>query len=283
MPTLREHLHQAAAALEAAGVAGARREAEALLARLLGRERAWLYAHPEDGLTAEDAARWREWIARRAAGEPPQYIAGTAEFCGRAFAVTPAVLIPRPETELLVEAVLEREPAADAARIVDVGTGSGCIAITLALARPRARLIGVDRSAAALAVARENAERLGARVEWVESDLLAAVAGPFDVIVSNPPYVAEGELAGLAREVREHEPRAALIAGPRGDEVYRRLIPQAAERLRAGGWLALELGYQPAASVRALLAGGDWHEVEVRRDAQGWERVGLARRAARKG
>ncbi len=280
MPTLREQLHRAAGALEAAGVEGPRREAEALLARLLGRDRAWLYAHPEDELTAGDAARWREWIARRAAGEPPQYIAGAAEFCGREFRVTPAVLIPRPETELLVGAVLERVAAEDAARIVDVGTGSGCIAITLALERPRARVVGVDRSAAALEVARENARRLGARVEFVEGDLLGAVAGRFDVIVSNPPYVADAEFPGLAREVRENEPHAALIAGPRGDEVYQRLIPQAAEKLRPGGWLALELGYQSAKMVRAPLTGGDWRDLEIRRDAQGWDRVALARRVS---
>jgi release factor glutamine methyltransferase len=283
MPTLRERLHQAAAALEATGVEGARREAEALLERLLRRDRAWLYAHPEDELTAGDDARWRSWIARRAAGEPAQYIAGVAEFWGRAFAVSPAVLIPRPETELLVAAVLERIAAQDAARIVDVGTGSGCIAVTLALERPRAWVAGVDRSAAALEVARGNARRLGAGVEFVEGDLLEGLDGPFDVIVSNPPYVSDGELPGLAREVREHEPRAALVAGPRGDEIYRRLIPQALEKLRPGGWLALELGYQSAAMVRAPLAGGGWSDVEIRRDAQAWERVALARRAARKG
>ncbi len=278
MPTLRERLHQAAATLEAAGVAGPLREAEALLARRLGRDRAWLYAHPEAELTDAEAAGWEAWVRRRAAGEPPQYIAGAAEFYGREFRVTPAVLIPRPETELLVAAVLERVAAEAAARIVDVGTGSGCIAITLALERPRARVSGVDRSAAALAVARENAERLGARVGFAEGDWLEAAAGPFDVIASNPPYVSDAELPALARAVREHEPHAALRAGPHGDEVYRRLIPQAAARLRPGGWLALELGYQSAEQVRPLLAAPEWDEVEFRRDAQGWERVATARR-----
>ncbi|HUX68412.1 MAG TPA: peptide chain release factor N(5)-glutamine methyltransferase [Terriglobales bacterium] len=275
MPTLRQLLVQAAAALERAGVAEPRLTAAVLLAHRLGRDRAYLYAHSEAELPAEEQAAWERLIARRAAGAPLQYLTGEQEFYGRRFQVSPAVLIPRPETELVVEAALERLPPDAPARIVDVGTGSGCIAVTLALERPQAEVVATDRSSAALAVARANAAALGARVAFVETDLLAGLAGPFDLIVSNPPYVAEAELATLQPEVREHEPRAALVAGPLGTEIYARLIPQAQAALRPGGWLVLELGYESAAAVRELLGAG-WGEVETRRDLQGWERVLVA-------
>lgn len=278
MATLRQLLAEAASTLEQAGVAAPRLTAEVLLAHSLGRERSYLYAHPEAEPEAAAIERFTAWIARRAAGVPLQYLTGEQEFYGRLFQVTPAVLIPRPETELVVEAALERLPRNAPLRIADVGTGSGCLAITLALERPQAVVTATDTSAAALEIARANATRLGACVDFRACDLLEAVPGPVDLIVSNPPYIAAAEWDSLQREVREHEPRAALIAGEAGTEVYARLIPQAAARLRPGGWLVLELGYESAGAVRALLDDTRWNAIETRRDLQGWERVLLARR-----
>ena len=277
MATLRQLLAEATATLERAGVAAPRLTAEVLLAQSLGQPRAYLYAHPEAEPAPGAHARFQAWIRRRGAGEPLQYLTGEQEFYGRVFQVTPAVLIPRPETELVIEAALERLPRDQPARVADVGTGSGCIAITLALERPQAQLTATDISAEALAVARGNAQRLTAAVHWLECDLLDAVPAPLDLIVSNPPYIAECEWNVLQREVRDHEPRTALIAGPAGTEIYARLLTQAAARLRSGGWLVLELGYDSAAAVRALLS-SDWSAIETRRDLQGWERVLLARR-----
>jgi len=275
--TLRHSLAHASATLEGAGVASSRLAAETLLRRVLDRDRAYLYAHPEDALTPQQQARLDAWTARHAAGEPLQYITGVQEFYGREFRVTPAVLIPRPETELAVEAALERLPREGPSRVVDVGAGSGCIAITLALERPGAAVTAVDISEAALAVARANAARLGAAVSFVRGDLLAPLDGGWDLIISNPPYVAEAELAALAPGVRDHEPRAALVAGPLGTEIYARLIPQAARALRPGGWLVLELGYAAATAVRPMLGAG-WDAAATRPDLQGWQRVLLARK-----
>lgn len=276
---MRRHLAEAAARLGAVGVPQPRLTAEVLLAHLLRRERGFLYAHPEQELTPGETAAFTALLQRRAAGEPLQYLTGVQEFHGRPFAVSPAVLIPRPETELVVAAALDLLPLAAPARVVDVGTGSGCIAVTLALERPCATVIATDISPAALALARRNAAALGARVEFVESDLLAAAPGPFDLVISNPPYIAEGDWPALQREVRDHEPRTALLAGLAGTEIYARLIPQAHAALRPGGWLVLELGYDSAPAVRALLAGGEWSRVATRRDEQGWERVLTALKA----
>ena len=283
MPSLRQLLAQAAPALERAGVDAPRLTAEVLLAHSLGRERAYLYAHPEDAPEAGAQARFEHWIERRAAGVPLQYLTGEQEFYGRLFQVTPAVLIPRPETELVVEAALEhlsldRLPTSPPLRLADVGTGSGCLAITLALERPQAAVTATDISAAALEIARANAGRLGAQIDFVACDLLEAVSGSaFDLIVSNPPYIAAAQWDSLQREVRDHEPRAALIAGEAGTEVYARLVAQAEARLRPGGWLVLELGYDSAGAVRSMV-NADWSAIETRRDLQGWERVLLARR-----
>lgn len=276
---LRQQLAEAAARLGAAGVAQPRLTAELLLAHALGRERSFLYAHPEQELTSAQSAAFATLVQRRTAGEPLQYLTGTQEFHGRRFTVSPAVLIPRPETELVVAAALDLLPPDAAARILDVGTGSGCLAVTLALERPRATVLATDISPAALTVARHNAAALGARVEFLESDLLAAAPGPFDLIVSNPPYISDHDWATLQREVRDHEPRTALLAGPTGAEIYAHLIPQAHAALRPGGWLVLELGYDSAPAVRALLAGGEWSRVATRRDEQGWERVLTALKA----
>jgi len=212
----------------------ARRDAELLMMRAVGRDRAWVLTHADAELTAKQNSEFESWVERRARHEPVQYILGETEFYGLTFRVTPDVLIPRPETEHVVEAVLGRVEREAAVRICDVGTGSGAIAVTLAHALPRAQVTALDISAAALEVAKENASRhgVGGRVRCVESDLLSAVRGEkFDVVVSNPPYVREDEV--LEAQVREFEPRVALFAGRTGLEVYRRLIPEA--------WEALEL------------------------------------------
>jgi release factor glutamine methyltransferase len=228
--TVRAALFSATAKLHS--LPRGRRDAELLLMGVVGRDRAWLMTHGDAELSAEQISQFENWVARRARQEPVQYILGETEFYGLRMRVTPAVLIPRPETEHLVEAVLARVGRDSVVRICDVGTGSGAIAVALAQALPRARVTALDISRAALDVARGNAERLGVagRIRFVESDLLRAVRGErFEVVVSNPPYVAEGEV--LEAQVREYEPREALFAGPTGLEVYRRLIPEAWEAL----------------------------------------------------
>ena len=276
-PTVRDALAVAAARLS--GLVTARRDAELLVLRVLGRDRAWLLAHPEAELSGEQTSQFKEWIERRARHEPVQYIVGEQELYGLAFKVSPAVLIPRPETEHLVEAVIERLPRNATARICDVGTGAGAIAVALAHALPRAEVTALDLSASALVIAKINAERHGVaeRVQLLESDLLAAVQGErFDAIVSNPPYVADAEL--LEDQVRLYEPREALYAGPTGLEIYQRLIPQARESLVAGGWLMLEIGLGQRDALAGMLA--DWDGVEFVHDLQGIPRVAIARRRA---
>lgn len=268
--------------LEAAGVAEARPSAERLLLHALGRERAFLYAHPEYPLTPAEEQQFAQLLQERAQGVPVQYLVGHQEFFGREFFVTPDVLIPRPETEQAVETMLEQIPPDAPALLADVGTGSGCIAVTLALERPQARVVATDLSPHALQIAGENARRLGAEnVTFLQGDLLqplvAAGLTDLDGIVSNPPYIGEDELAGLQREVRNFEPRMALTPGPSGLEAYARIIPQAAALLRPHGWLVLELGFRSADGVRALL-GADWEPVAVLPDLQGWDRVLKARK-----
>jgi release factor glutamine methyltransferase len=274
---IRGNLEAASARL--AHLQPGRRDAELLLLRVLGRDRAWLLTHGDAEVSAEQAAQFEAWVARRARQEPVQYIVGEQEFFGMTMRVTPDVLIPRPETEHLVEAVIERVPRGAAVQIADVGTGSGAIAVALAHALPRAHVTGLDISAAALNVARENAERHGVadRVRFLESDLLSAVRGErFFAVVSNPPYVAEGEV--LETQVLEYEPRGALYAGPTGLEVYERLIPQAWQALVPQGWLLLEMGQGQRDAVARLLQ--DWDEVEFASDLQGIPRVAMARRAS---
>lgn len=275
--TLAAVLHRGVEKLRA--FPSGRRDAQLLLLRLLQRDGAWLLAHPEATLNDEQARRYDDWLARRERREPVQYIVGEQEFYGLALRVTPDVLIPRPETEHLVEAALTRAPRDRAIRICDVGTGSGAIAIALAHHLPLAEVTAVDKSAEALAVARANAERHGVagRVRLLPSDLLGAVRGErFDMIVSNPPYVANSEL--LEAQVRLYEPQQALYAGPTGLEVYRRLIPAAKQALVDGGWLLLEIGHGQRDAVSALLVG--WDAVAFLDDLQGIPRVAIARRRA---
>ena len=274
---MREALSEAAVRL--GGSSTARRDAELLLMRAAERDRAWLMTHAEAELTPEQTERFRAWVERRAKHEPVQYILGETEFYGLTFRVTPDVLIPRPETEHLVEAVIERVPRDGPLRICDLGTGSGAIAVALAHELPRAQVTALDLSPGALAVAKENAERhrVAGRVRFGESDLLNGVLGAkFDVVVSNPPYVRDDEV--LEAQVREYEPHTALFAGPMGLGVYERLIPEARQALVPGGWLILEIGHGQRDALAGMLAG--WDAVEFRDDLQGIPRVAIAQRRA---
>jgi len=265
--------------LEAATVI-ARRDAELLLAHTLRQPRIWLLAHPEAEVNEVEAALFLALTARRAAGEPAQYLTGTQEFFGLELRVTPAVLIPRPETEHLVEAALawsetQRRPL----RFLDIGTGSGAIAIAIAVNLPGVEIFAADISSAALDVARENAVRLGVseRIRFVESDLLSALGSaelPFDAILSNPPYIPSSDAATMQREVVGHEPHTALFAGMDGLDIYRRLIPAAYAALRPGGLLALEIGFGQREALVELLDG--WDNVRFVDDYAAIPRVALA-------
>ena len=296
---LRHALTSAVDRLTASHVGSPRMNAELLLMFTLNCDRAYLFAHPERELTAEEQSRYQAALNQRTSGVPAQYITGHQEFWGMDLIVTPSVLIPRPETEHVIEAVLElqasdfrlrtsdfradRESRNAEVRIIDVGTGSGCIALALAKELPSAEIHATDISHAALEVARANAARhqLESRIDFHEADLLA-IPEPgfenkfFDFIVSNPPYVGDSEADSVQLEVRKFEPRNAVFAGPTGLEVIERLIPQALTALRPGGWLVFEISEAIADRVRGLLLG--WEEVTVRNDLQGIERVAVARK-----
>lgn len=251
----------------------ARLEARVLASFAWGVTPAWLIAHDTDALTAEQASTFDALLARRLAGEPIAYVTGVREFFGRPFMVTPDVLIPRPDTELLVERALACLPPDRPADVLDLGTGSGCVAITLALQRPEASVVAVDRSPAALTIAARNAAALGARVEFLESDWLAALAGRrFDIIVSNPPYVAATD-PHLARGDVRFEPVSALAAGSDGLADLRRLVAAAPDHLRPGGRLLLEHGCDQASAVRALLETRGFRQVAHWDDLAGFARV----------
>jgi release factor glutamine methyltransferase len=331
---VRAALKQAMRRLREAGVPSHTLAAELLLMYVTGRDRAWLYAHPEEPLAEDAAEKYFELVARRAAGTPTQYLTGRQEFWGLEFEVAPGVLIPRPETEHVVEVALERlgpatrkddlerRPRGTGLRIADVGTGSGCIAVALAHALPGAQIFATDISEAALELAQRNAARHGvaSRIEFAHCNLLdawesaGAHAGDsetrnsqletrfsdlepscssvflrdsgsspdsrfpapdsrFHLIVSNPPYVAQHEASALPREVREHEPHAALFGGERGDEIYAPLVQQAERLLRPGGQLVLELGHNSLARVRPLVDNERWTRVTVTNDLAGIPRV----------
>jgi release factor glutamine methyltransferase len=282
------------AQLERENVPSAPLAAELLLMHTLGQDRAWLYAHPEAVVDAAMSEQYFSLIARRASGVPTQHLTGHQEFWGLDFEVTPDVLIPRPETEHVIEVAIERLGAGSAAgsprrekefRIADVGTGSGCIAIALAHQFPAARIFATDISVAALEVARRNAARhnVSSRIEFIESGLLDSLpreSRSFDLIASNPPYIGRQEAATLPREVREHEPDAALFGGETGTEIYGPLIAQAARLLEPGGILVLELGHTSAEHVSRLLDGPEWTNVAVMNDLAGIPRVASAQRSA---
>jgi release factor glutamine methyltransferase len=267
----------AAALREGAGLLpgeDARSEAELLLAHALGRDRGWLYAHSRDALEPEISARYAAMLQARANGEPVAYLLGRREFWSLPLEVGPAVLVPRPETELLVELALERLPVAAPARVLDLGTGSGAIALALAHERPRAQVTAVDASAPALALAQRNAARLGlGALRLLRSDWFSALAGEaFELVVSNPPYLADDDPHLREGDLR-FEPAGALSCGPRGDEAMRAICAQAPAHLVAGGWLLFEHGLGQGEVARALLSENRFVEVQTWRDLEGRERV----------
>ncbi|BBP05696.1 release factor glutamine methyltransferase [Sulfuriferula plumbiphila] len=255
----------------------ARLETQLLMAAALGVNRAWLLAHGEEMLAPAAAARYADLLERRLAGEPIAYIFGAKEFYGLMFKVSPAVLIPRPETELLVELALARIAADRPCRVLDLGTGSGIIAVTLARLRPLAELVALDVSPAALALAQENARNLEAsNVQFIESDWFSALGsvGKFDVIVSNPPYVSAGD-PHLAHGDLRFEPPHALAAGPSGRSALARIIAQAAPNMATAGTLLLEHGYDQGEYTRAALQQAGFHQCVTYHDLAGVERVTL--------
>jgi release factor glutamine methyltransferase len=259
-----------------------RPEAELLLARLLDTDRGGLIVRREERLAEAIEQRFQAWIERRAGREPAQHITGTQEFYGLDFRVDERVLIPRPETEGIIDAVLALDLPRGAA-VVDLGTGSGCIAVTLAVQRPDLAIHALDASEKALDVARANAADHGVadRVEFVLGDLAdppAGWRGQMSLVVSNPPYVSESELEGLQSEVRDHDPRVALVSGPTGLEAYEALIPASYELLSPSGHLILELGFEQADSVRERVEARGFRIVEIRPDMQQFPRILVARR-----
>ncbi len=252
-----------------------RLDAEVLLSYLLGQKRIFLYVHFDQPLTAEELARYREMVKRRAAGEPVAYICGEKEFMVLTFKVTPAVLVPRPDTETLVEAVIERLKGKEGARIADVCTGSGAIALALAHYLPESSIVATEISADAVSIAKENAESLGLseRVVFCEGDLLAPLSGEtFDAIVSNPPYIPSVEIAGLPREVRA-EPIIALDGGADGLDFYRRLVHESTALLKDGGFLAVECGDTQAGAIAEMAVTGGFGRTEIVHDLSDKERV----------
>ena len=301
---VRSALKQGIHLLREAHVPSETLAAELLLLHVTRRDRTWLYAHPEELLDPQAIESYFSLLRRRAAGEPTQHLTGKQEFWGLEFEVTPDVLIPRPETEHLIEVALDRlavrelrfgrDPklTGEGLTIADIGTGSGCIATALAKELPAAKIYATDISAAALTIAQRNATRLGfqSRVTFFESNLLAAFSpnqsldtshqSPvFDLIISNPPYIGRKETSTLPVEVREHEPASALYGGEEGYELYGHLIPEAARHLKPGGLLVLELGHGSFPAVRPLLETPQWTNLHVTNDLAGIPRVLSAERA----
>ncbi len=274
--TLRDALRQVAERFQRHRLSSARLNAEVLLAHCLSVDKAYLYTHDERELTPAETQKLEDFVYERISGVPVQYIVGRQEFFGRYFTVNPAVLIPRPETEFIVEAILELRPP-PGSRIIDVGTGSGCIGVTLALELPQTQVTLTDVSIDALLVARLNAGHLGASVSIACMDLLEAAAGPFDFIVSNPPYVSRKESSRLQLEVREHEPEVALYGDDEGLAAFRRLVPSAERLLPPGGYLVAEIGYGMEDRVLGLF-GSAWEKLPTRKDLQGIPRTVRARR-----
>jgi release factor glutamine methyltransferase len=261
----------------------ARRDAETLLLLLVGKSRAWMMAHLDEDFAGCTAIRFASLLDRRHRGEPIQYITGECEFYGLPFSVTRDVLIPRPETEHLVEKVIALAERFDVPRIVDIGTGSGAIAVALAHHLPAAEITATDLSEAALTIARENAQRNGVefRIRFLQGDLLAPLAGEhFDLVVANPPYVPTIDRDSMSVEVRDHEPALALFAGVDGLDVYRHLISAAPSALVPGGFIALEIGYGQARAAEGLLAAAGFRQIEFIPDLQDIPRVAFAVRSA---
>jgi release factor glutamine methyltransferase len=273
---LSQTLKQAVRLLKDAAVPVPQLTAEVLLCNVLGVDKSFLYAHPEHLLAHDQREQFQAALERRCRGEPTQYITGIQEFRGLDFKVTPDVLIPRPETEHLVEKALAR--AQDAQIILDIGTGSGCVAVSIKKNLPSLRVVAAELSRAALRVAAENSRRLRTPLEFVQADLVEAFAADsFDMVVSNPPYVPLADLPGLQRELRS-EPSLALFGGEDGLRIYEKLAVTIARILKPGGWLLLELGYRACPAVEALFGGPQWSEPAVKADLAGIDRVFAVRR-----
>lgn len=274
--SIRGAITEGAQRLAEAAVTEPRREAGSLLAHVLGRDRSFIIAHTDDPVTAGQNEVLQTLVERRAAGEPLQYIIAQQEFFNLVFEVNSDVLIPRPETELIVETSLELLRDDPEPYFADIGTGSGCIAISMLYELPEARALATDLSRAALSVALRNAERhsVSDRLQLLESDCFSDLDGhePFTLITSNPPYVSDDELQSVQREVR-FEPRAALAAGPDGLSVIRRLVSEARPFLRAGGYLVFEIGFGQSEAVEQLIDRGVWKLLEIRKDLQGIPRT----------
>jgi release factor glutamine methyltransferase len=282
--SISQALHEASQVLQNAGVPEARRDASSLLAFILAKDRTYLIAHAEDPISEETLINFQESVERRAAGEPLQYITGVQDFFGREFRVTPDVLIPRPETELLVEAAIEVSGGRDASTLLcDVGAGSGCIAVTLLCEIPNARAVAVDKSPAALRIAALNSRNhsVADRAELLVSDCFNALDPrdyQFDLVVSNPPYVSASMLPGLQREVRDHEPLVALSPGADGLTIIRRLIKETPDFLKPNGHLLMEIGFDQGEAVTELVKETSWQLLEIRPDLQGIPRIVVLRK-----
>ena len=283
MPSLHERLADARQSLVRAGIPEreAALDAEVLARHVLECDRVTILTRGRDPVPSAFDRLYRPLVDRRVAREPIAYIVGEREFWGLDFVVTPDVLIPRPETELVVEEAISVASRTLTRRIIDVGTGSGCLAVALAIEFASARIVATDISAAALAVATRNAERHNVigRITFLETDLLDNIEGPAHLIVSNPPYVPEGDAATIQPEVARYEPHGALYAGDDGLAVIRRIVASAAPRLAEPGWLIVEFGFGQEAALRAAAADAGWHVQRVRTDLQGIPRVAVLRRA----
>jgi len=284
--TIIETINRAATRLQAHQVDNARWDAELLLCHVLGRDRAWLLAHIQDGIDNQSLRQYEQTIDRRAVREPLQYIIGKQEFWGLPFKVTPDVLIPRPETEFVVEAALKAVSMTLSPVIIDLCTGSACIAISLAKELQNAQVFATDRSEQALAVARENARvnQVAERIQFISGDLFVPITaldlqGKVDVIAANPPYIPAGDLAALQPEVRDFEPEMALIAGPEGTEIGAAIIQQAPLFLKQGGTLIMEMGMGQTAALSTIVKETEnYRTLEIVKDLAGIERVIVARK-----
>jgi release factor glutamine methyltransferase len=273
-------LEQAAGKMEAADVADARLQAASLLAFTLNKDRTFLITHPDDELTDIQLRNYQTFIERRAGREPFQHIVGKQEFYGLGFEVTPDVLIPRPETEILVEKAIELLRSKERPRICEIGTGSGCISIALLHELPTASAVAGDISTAAMAVAKRNAVANGVdeRIEFVVSNVFEQIPSErFDAILSNPPYVPDSDLESLQAEVREYEPKEALVGGSDGLSVICGIVENAPAYLVNGGWLLMEIGFNQAEKVRTLFAPKNWTAFDLLPDLQGIPRIVVAK------
>jgi len=283
---IAESITEAMRILRDAGVSEARREASSLLEHILKRDRTFVITHADALIVEENLETYRQIVTRRSNGEPLQYITGSQAFFGLDFEVTPDVLIPRPETELLVETALKILPVEEESVICDIGTGSGCIAISLLHERTRARAVGIDISTKALQVAHRNSVRhaVGDRMSFVAADIFSSLKSDrsvFDLVVSNPPYVAGSQVAGLQREVRDHEPREALTPGPDGLRIIRRLLSESDAFIKSGGHLLIEIGFDQGSAVESLVDRDIWQLFAIHNDLQSIPRIVALQKTSR--